>query len=77
MIPINGKPTGMAASPDGRYLYVVSRPEINVNSGMGTLAVVDMHEAKANPGRSVVMQEVNAGCGSARVLASRTASTCG
>ncbi len=70
MIPINGHPTGMAASPDGRYLYVVSRPEINVNSGMGTLAVVDMRKARAKPGPSVVRQQVNAGCGAARVLAS-------
>ena len=70
MIPIAGKPTGMAASPDGRYLYVVSRPEINVNSGRGTLAVVDMRKARAKPGRSVVKQEVNAGCGSARVITS-------
>ena len=70
MIPVAGKPTGMAASPDGRYLYVVSRPEINLNSGVGTLAVVDMRRAVAKPGRSVVRQEVNAGCGAARVLAS-------
>jgi hypothetical protein len=71
MIPINGHPTGMAASPDGRYLYVVSRPEIKLNSGMGTLAVVDMRKAEAKPGRSVVKQQVNAGCGSARVITSR------
>jgi DNA-binding beta-propeller fold protein YncE len=72
MIPVTGHPTGMAVSPDGRYLYVVSRPEINnMYSGMGTLAVVDMHEAETEPGRSAVKQQVNAGCGSARVITSR------
>jgi len=69
-IPIKGLPTGLAASPDGRYLYVVSRPKINVYSGMGTLTVVDMHQARVKPGPSVVMHQVNAGCGAARVLAS-------
>ena len=71
MIPIKGLPTGMDASPDGHYLYVVSRPKMNVYSGMGTLAVVDMRKAEAEPGRSAVKQEVNAGCGSARVITSR------
>ena len=41
-----------------------------MNSGMGTLAVVDMLKARAKPGRSVVKQQVNAGCGSARVITS-------
>jgi DNA-binding beta-propeller fold protein YncE len=72
MIRINGHPTGMAASPDGHYLYVVSRPEINVYSGgMGTLTVVDMRKAEDNPKASVVETKVNGGCGSARVITSR------
>ena len=70
MIRITGQPTGMAASPDGHYLYVVSRPDANVYSGIGTLAVVDMRKAVAKPGSSVVRHQVDAGCGAARVLAS-------
>jgi DNA-binding beta-propeller fold protein YncE/tRNA A-37 threonylcarbamoyl transferase component Bud32 len=70
MIPMRSDPTGMAASPDGRYLYVVSGlAGTALQSGMGTLAVVDMHKAETSPGASVVQVD-NAGCGPARVLAS-------
>jgi len=69
MIPITGLPTGMAVSPDGRRLYVVSRPGIPVGSGMGTLAVIDLRMAETTP-RSSVIKNDSAGCGSARVLAS-------
>jgi DNA-binding beta-propeller fold protein YncE len=71
MIPVEGKPTGMAASLGDRYLYVVSRPGIPVDSGMGKLTIIDLPKAEAEPGRSAVKQEVNAGCGSARVITSR------
>jgi len=40
-----------------------------VQSGMGTLAVVDMHKATAHP-KSSVLATVNVGCGPARVIAS-------
>ena len=53
MIHIEGKPTGMAASADGRYLYVVSRPGIPVDSGMGKLAIIDLRKAEVSPGSSV------------------------
>jgi DNA-binding beta-propeller fold protein YncE len=69
MIPIKGKPTGMAASVDGRYLYVVSRPGIPVDSGMGKLTIIDLPKAEIRPGSSVRKIEA-AGCGAARVLAS-------
>jgi DNA-binding beta-propeller fold protein YncE len=70
MIPLQSGPTGMAASPDGRYLYVVSGlADAAVQSGMGTLTVVDMHKATAHP-KSSVLATVNAGCGPARVIAS-------
>jgi len=69
MIPMRSDPTGMAASPDGRYLYVVSGlARTALQSGMGTLAIVDMRKAETNPGSSVVKVD-NAGCGPARVLA--------
>jgi DNA-binding beta-propeller fold protein YncE/tRNA A-37 threonylcarbamoyl transferase component Bud32 len=70
MIPMRSDPTGMAASPDGRYLYVVSGlAETALQSGMGTLAIVDMRKAESSPESSVVKVD-NAGCGPARVLAS-------
>ena len=70
MIPMRSDPTGMAASPDGRYLYVVSGlAGTALQSGMGTLAIVDMRKAETSPGTSVVKED-NAGCGPARVLAS-------
>jgi DNA-binding beta-propeller fold protein YncE len=69
MIPIGEKPTGMAASVGDRYLYVVSRPGIPVNSGMGQLTIIDLSQAEVSPGSSV-KQTDPAGCGAARVLAS-------
>ena len=70
MIPMRSDPTGMAASADGRYLYVVSGlAGTALQSGMGTLAIVDMRKAETSPGSSVVKED-NAGCGPARVLAS-------
>jgi DNA-binding beta-propeller fold protein YncE len=70
MIPIGSDPTGMAASPDGRYLYVVSGlASTAVQSGMGSLTIVDMHKAVADP-RSSIVKAVNAGCGPARVITS-------
>ena len=70
MIPMRSDPTGMAASPDGRYLYVASGlAGTALQSGMGTLAIVDMRKAETSPGSSVVKED-NAGCGPARVLAS-------
>jgi serine/threonine-protein kinase len=69
-IPIGSDPTGMAASPDGRYLYVVSGlADTAVQSGMGTLTIVNTHKAAADPGSSIV-KTVNAGCGPARVITS-------
>jgi DNA-binding beta-propeller fold protein YncE len=69
-IPLRGDPTGMAASPDGRHLYVVNGfADTAIESGMGTLAIVDMQKAAAHP-RSSVVATVNAGCGPARVIPS-------
>ena len=69
-IPMTSDPVGITASPDGRYLYVVSGlANTAIQSGMGTLAVVDMHKAETNPGSSVVNVD-NAGCGPARVITS-------
>jgi len=70
MIPIRSDPTGITASPDGRYLYVVSGlASTAVKSGMGTLAIVDMHKAETAPRSSVIKTDA-AGCGPARVITS-------
>jgi DNA-binding beta-propeller fold protein YncE len=68
MIPMESDPTGMAASPDGRYLYVANGlANTAAQSGMGKVAIVDMAKAGAHPASSVV-KTVDAGCGPARVL---------
>ena len=68
-------PTGMAASPDGRYLYVVNGlANTAVQSGVGTLTIVDMDKAVADP-RSSIVKTVNAGCAPARVLPSADGKT--
>jgi DNA-binding beta-propeller fold protein YncE/tRNA A-37 threonylcarbamoyl transferase component Bud32 len=70
MIPTRSDPTGITASPDGRYLYVVSGLASNaIQSGMGTLAIVGMHKAETTPESSVIKID-DAGCGPARVITS-------
>jgi serine/threonine-protein kinase len=70
-ISMHGKdPVGIAASPDGKYVYVASglgNPASN--SAGGTLTVLDMHTAEVHPGSSV-LKVVAAGCGPARVITS-------
>jgi 6-phosphogluconolactonase (cycloisomerase 2 family)/tRNA A-37 threonylcarbamoyl transferase component Bud32 len=69
-IPMKADPLGITASPNGRYLYVVSGLSSSaINSGMGTLAIVNMSKAEVNPASSVVATD-NAGCGPARVITS-------
>ena len=57
MIPMRSDPTGMAASPDGRYLYVrgglAGRHAVQIRH-QAMLAIVDMRKAETNPGSSVV-----------------------
>ncbi len=70
MIPVRGDPTGIAMSPGGRYLYVVSGlAGTAIQSGMGTLTIVDIRKAEVNPASSVV-RTADAGCGPARVITS-------
>jgi DNA-binding beta-propeller fold protein YncE/tRNA A-37 threonylcarbamoyl transferase component Bud32 len=69
-IPMKADPLGITASPDGRYLYVVSGLSSNaIDSGMGTLSIVSMSKAEIKPASSVVAND-NAGCGPARVITS-------
>jgi DNA-binding beta-propeller fold protein YncE len=68
MIPMKSDPTGMAASPDRHHMYVANGlANIAAQSGMGTVAIVDMAKAGTHPASSVI-GSVNAGCGPARVL---------
>ncbi len=63
---------GIAASPDGRWLYVTSELAVShsrVLTGHGTLTVVDLARAEHDPARAVVAT-VPAGCGPVRVLVS-------
>ena len=61
-IPMKSDPLGITASPDGRYLYVVSGlSSTAIDSGMGTLAIVSMSKAESQPASSVVAND-NAGC---------------
>jgi tRNA A-37 threonylcarbamoyl transferase component Bud32 len=70
-IPIRSDPTGIAASADGRYLYVANGiADTAAQSGMGTLAIVDVRKAETHPGPSAVIKNVPAGCGPARVITS-------
>jgi DNA-binding beta-propeller fold protein YncE/tRNA A-37 threonylcarbamoyl transferase component Bud32 len=70
-ISMNGKdPVGIAATPDGKYVYVASGLNNPAsNSAGGTLTVLDMHTAEVHPSSSV-LKVVQAGCGPARVVTS-------
>jgi serine/threonine protein kinase len=70
-VPI-GKPTfGIAASPDGKWLYVTSaRVASNVNNaGQGTLSVLSLTGAEVKPSTAVVSSTL-AGCTPVRVITS-------
>jgi serine/threonine protein kinase/DNA-binding beta-propeller fold protein YncE len=69
-IPVGEQPVGIAASPDGRYLYVASGLATPATtSGTGYLTVVDLPKAETTPS-SAVLKAVSAGCGPDRVAVS-------
>ena len=70
-ISMNGKdPVGIAASPDGKYVYVASGLGTPAtDSAGGTLTVLDTHAAETHPSSSV-LKVVPAGCGPARIITS-------
>jgi 6-phosphogluconolactonase (cycloisomerase 2 family) len=73
MIPVGIAPVGLAVSPDGRWLYATSEAarEASASSAtaQGTLTVIDLHRAEADPAASVVAT-VDAGCSPVRVITS-------
>ena len=67
-IPLNQLPVGMAASPDGKFLYATSEA-ISGQGQEGSLSVIKVATAETNPAGSVV-NTVDAGCNPVRVIAS-------
>jgi DNA-binding beta-propeller fold protein YncE len=72
-IPVGIAPVGLAVSPDGRWLYATSEAAREASAGsataQGTLTVIDLHRAEADPAASVVAT-VDAGCSPVRVITS-------
>jgi DNA-binding beta-propeller fold protein YncE len=74
IIPTGDEPVGIAASPDGKWLYVTSMRKVNaVNPSEGFVSVVNLRKAEKKPAKSVVSQ-VTAGCSPVRVITSKDGS---
>jgi len=64
------QPTGMAVSPDGQWLYVVSMAKVSTSGpSEGLVSVLSISKLETSPASAVVAQAA-AGCGPARVVAS-------
>ena len=71
LIPVAPRPVGIAASPDGHYVYVASGLATPASaSGQGSLTVIDTLRAERAPASSVV-RVVKAGCGPDRIAISK------
>ena len=70
-IPLGLAPVGLAVSPDGRWLYATSEVSRrgNPQGNVGTLTVINVARAEADPAASVVAT-VPAGCNPVRVITS-------
>jgi DNA-binding beta-propeller fold protein YncE len=66
-VPLQLNPVGLAASPDGQWLYAANS-NINASSSTGSISVINVHAAETNPGKNAVMRTVRAGCQTARVM---------
>jgi DNA-binding beta-propeller fold protein YncE len=67
-ISVGSWPTGIAASKDGRYMYVAQGLS-DTAPGPGTLVILDMATAEKKSGQPIV-QTVHAGCAPGRVMPS-------
>ena len=67
-ISVGSNPIGIAASRDGRYMYV-AQGLADTNPGPGTLVILDIATAEKKSGQPIV-HAVDAGCGPARVMPS-------
>ncbi len=68
-IPLGLAPVGMAVSPDGRWLYATSEVAARTGANQGSLTVISLPRAEADPAASVVAT-VAAGCNPVRVVTS-------
>jgi serine/threonine protein kinase/DNA-binding beta-propeller fold protein YncE len=70
-VPLHKPTFGIAASPDGNWLYVTSiRVTSDVNNpGQGTLSMLSLRGAEAKP-RTAIRASANAGCSPVRVITS-------
>ena len=74
LIPVAPRPVGIAASPDGHYVYVASGLATPASaSGQGSLTVIDTLKAERSPASSV-LRVVKAGCGPSRIAISKDSS---
>jgi serine/threonine protein kinase/DNA-binding beta-propeller fold protein YncE len=69
-VRLGSAPVGMARSPDGKWLYVVSHStNDSITTGEGQLSVLKVATAETDTSASVVTR-TSAGCGPARVISS-------
>jgi DNA-binding beta-propeller fold protein YncE len=66
-IPLEEGPSGMAVSPDGKWLYATSEQISGAQQGI--LSVINLAEAETDPAKSVVTT-ADPGCGPVRVITS-------
>jgi DNA-binding beta-propeller fold protein YncE len=73
-VPTGSEPVGVAASPDGHWLYMTSIEKVKTAvPSEGLLSVVNLRKAEVKPARSVVAK-VTAGCSPVRVITSSNGS---
>jgi serine/threonine protein kinase/6-phosphogluconolactonase (cycloisomerase 2 family) len=69
-VPLGQQPVGMVISPDGNWLYATSMTRTKTTTpSQGTVSVVDVHKAEANPAKAV-KSVATAGCSPVRVILS-------
>ena len=68
LIKVTGRPTGIAAAPDGNNVYVTSGPAA---PGQGWLTVIDAFKAEGKQPNPVV-RVVKAGCQPGQIVVSKT-----
>jgi DNA-binding beta-propeller fold protein YncE len=67
-VPLGVQPVGLAASPDGKWLYATSfQRSVGPMPSEGTLSVISLATAETRPARAVV-SVADAGCSPARVI---------
>jgi DNA-binding beta-propeller fold protein YncE len=71
-VPLGVQPVGLAAAPDGKWLYATSfQRKVGPMPSPGTLSVISLATAETRPARAVVAV-ADAGCSPARVITDGT-----